>query len=298
MCGDDFKGSALKILFVAPYLPSPPLSGGQRRLEGLIRGLSARHEVSLLCFAESDPGETREYCQQLVTVDFDSRGVAVSRRRLLQLRSLVSIRSFEHRLFRQPDVQVRLDQLLSSNSYDVIQVEFCQMAGHEFPSGNSQRPLLVLDEHNIEYDVIRRTSEGSTAFGRRIYHEINWRKLKREELSVWKRFDGVVVERAGDAVPPITADDARRQSSSMVAKRWAVSRPPSPKRASTDLVRLACQTFIPLSSVSCGVLSPCTSRGTTNARSTADNSTVRHVRTTSRNNCTHSACSCAGATSK
>jgi len=193
MCGDDFKGSALKILFVAPYLPSPPLSGGQRRLEGLIRGLSARHEVSLLCFAESDPGETREYCHQLVTVDFDSRGVAVSRRRLLQLRSLVSIRSFEHRLFRQPDVQVRLDQLLSSNSYDVIQVEFCQMAGHEFPSGNSQRPLLVLDEHNIEYDVIRRTSEGTTAFGRRIYHEINWRKLKREELSVWKRFDGVVV---------------------------------------------------------------------------------------------------------
>ena len=155
--------------------------------------MSAQHEVSLLCFAESDPGEAREYCAQLVTVDFDSRGVAVSRRRLRQLRSLASMHSFEYRLFRRPDVQARLDQLLSSNSYDVIQVEFCQMAGYDFPSGNRRRPLLVLDEHNIEYDVIRRTSEGTAAFGRRIYHEINWRKLKREELSAWKRFDGVVV---------------------------------------------------------------------------------------------------------
>ena len=56
------------------------------------------------------------------------------------------------------------------------------------------------------------------------------------------RFDGVVVDRAGDAVPPITADEARKQSSSMLTNRCAVSRPPSPKRASTDFVRRACQT--------------------------------------------------------
>ncbi len=183
----------MRILFVAPYLPSPPRSGGQRRLEGLIRGLAARHEVSLLCFAQSDPAETQSYCRELVTVGFDSRGVAVRKRRLLQLRSLASFHSFEYLLFRRPDVQAHLDRLLSTGSYDVVQVEFCQMAAHEFAPRNGGRTLMVLDEHNIEYDIIRRTAEATKTLGRRIYHEVNWRKLKREELTAWRCFDGVVV---------------------------------------------------------------------------------------------------------
>ena len=83
---------------------------------------------------------------------------------------------------------------------------------------------------------------------------------RRRRSSNRTRFDGVVVEQAGDAVPPITADDARRQSSSMLTNRWAVSRPPSPKRSSTDFVRRACQTRRPFSKASWGVLVPWTSR--------------------------------------
>ena len=115
------------------------------------------------------------------------------KRRLIQLRSLASSHSFEYLLFRRSDVQARLNQLLSSGYFDIVQVEFCQMAVHEFPTGSSNRPLLVLDEHNIEHDVIRRMSEATKTLGRRIYHEVNWRKLKREELSAWRRFDGVVL---------------------------------------------------------------------------------------------------------
>ena len=38
----------MKILFVTPYVPSPPTFGGQRRIHGLMRALSKRHALSLL----------------------------------------------------------------------------------------------------------------------------------------------------------------------------------------------------------------------------------------------------------
>ena len=183
----------MRILFVSPCSPDRPRSGAQRRLEGLIRGLSTRHEISLLCFTESDSAEAQKYCREVVTVDFDTQGVSVPERRLLQLRSLASARSFEYRLFRRSALQIRLDQLLGSRPYDVVQVEFCQMAAYDFSVGRGPGPRLVLDEHNIEYDVIRRTCEVTKFFGRRTYHEVNWRKLKREEVSAWRRFDGVAV---------------------------------------------------------------------------------------------------------
>ena len=72
------------------------------------------------------------------------------------------------------------------------------MASFEFKTRNGRRPRLVLDEHNIEYDVIRRTSEATKNLARRMYYEVNWRKLRRDELSAWLRFDGVVVTSSRD----------------------------------------------------------------------------------------------------
>src|SRR5687767_15997632 len=123
----------MRILFVTPYLPSPPRFGAQRRLDGLMRGLSGRHEVSLLSFAR--PGSvddealaaTREYVRSVTTVPYDVLDVDVSQKRLLQLRSLASRHSFETLLMRRPEFQAKLGELLASTAYDVVQVEFSQM---------------------------------------------------------------------------------------------------------------------------------------------------------------------------
>jgi glycosyltransferase involved in cell wall biosynthesis len=57
----------------------------------------------------------------------------------------------------------------------------------------------VLDEHNIEYDLQRRTARSASGLARRGYNELNWRKLEREEKSAWRRFDGVVLTSDRDA---------------------------------------------------------------------------------------------------
>ena len=81
------------------------------------------------------------------------------------------------------------------------------------PSGRrplSERPpRLVLDEHNIEYDLARQTTGLRLGLGRHVHNSLNWRKIRREEVAAWRAFDGVVFtsvpdeERARSHVPSI-----------------------------------------------------------------------------------------------
>jgi glycosyltransferase involved in cell wall biosynthesis len=193
----------MKILFVAPYLPSPPRFGGQRRIDGLMRGLARNHEVSVLSFNSTDPyteesvEATKRYCKSVSTLaDLDPR--SVHEKRKLQMRSLLSLSSFENlQVKRRADFQRKLDQYLATERFDVVQVEFANMASYRFHR-RGKAPILVLDEHNIEYDLQRRTAGSADGLSRRVYSALNWRKLGREERAAWRRFDGVVLTSARD----------------------------------------------------------------------------------------------------
>ncbi len=193
----------MKILFVAPFLPSPPRFGGQRRIDGLARYLAARHELTVLAFnrpdewMESSLDTTDSYCRTVVALPERDYEDGIKRR--LQLRSTVSLRSFEHLVkARRRDFQRELDRVLASEAWDIVQFEFMQMAAFSFRRTGARRPVFVLDEHNIEYDVVRRTAEARTNVERRVYNALNWRKLRREEHTSWRRFDGVVLTSARD----------------------------------------------------------------------------------------------------
>jgi glycosyltransferase involved in cell wall biosynthesis len=195
----------MRILFVTPFLPSPPRFGGQRRLDGLMRSLAKRHDISLISFTATDEFKqpaleaTREYCQEVVTFP-DMEFVERRSKRLLQARSLVSTHSFEHLLVaRRVDFLARLQQLIDSERFDIVQVEFVQMAALKFRLPRRRRMRTLLDEHNIEFDIVKRTASGQVSPMRRLYSAFDWRKLKREEVNAWRWFDGVSVTSQRDA---------------------------------------------------------------------------------------------------
>jgi glycosyltransferase involved in cell wall biosynthesis len=193
----------MKILFVTPYLPSPPYFGAQRRLDGLMRGLAANHEVSLLSFVAQDERTerslevTKSYCRELDVIRHDVLNLQGRSKRLLQLRSLISTGSFELMLMRRREFQARLDRLLAARDWDIVQCEFCHMGIYRF-TPSSTRTRLVLDEHNIEYDLVKRTGETAESAVRRLYAQVNWKKLEKEERACWRRFDGVALTSARD----------------------------------------------------------------------------------------------------
>ncbi|HWV38906.1 MAG TPA: glycosyltransferase family 4 protein [Vulgatibacter sp.] len=189
--------SALKLLFVSSFPASPATFGAQRRLEGLMRSLASRNRVSFvgLCPPDFDRDVAyramREYCDEVVLVP--CREAAGRSKRISQLRSLGSTKSYERRYMNQPGLQRELDRILRARPFDVVSVETPFMAFSRFrsaPPGHPP-PHVIVDAHNVEFDLARQYGEMSTGLSRRVYHALNWRKLRREELRAWRMVDGV-----------------------------------------------------------------------------------------------------------
>lgn len=195
----------MKVLFVTPCLSTPPRHGAQRRIHGLMEQVAQRHEVTVLSFVDPREShaeqllETRRLCREVVTVPNFRAAISGVPKRLLQLGTVVSPHSYWSFIARANAMQSALNRVVSGRRFDVIQVEFPSCAAYDF-SAAVGRPRLCLDQHNIEYDVRRRTAEMDVGLVRRAYSAIDWRKLRREEHRAWRRFHGCIVasERDGE----------------------------------------------------------------------------------------------------
>ncbi|MEZ4572027.1 MAG: glycosyltransferase family 4 protein [Thermomicrobiales bacterium] len=193
----------MRILFLAPHLPSPPTSGGGARMHGLISELAGRHEVAVLAFRGRGANDreaveaTGRYARLVVAVENPHLGVSMREKRIGQLRSLLAPASFERRVYGLPSLQRSFDRVVREWRPDVVVIEFAQMGYLRFPP---EIPV-VLDAHNLEHEIILRSGEVEGSFARRAYSRINAFKLKREEMDLVRRVDGLAVtsERDGEA---------------------------------------------------------------------------------------------------
>jgi glycosyltransferase involved in cell wall biosynthesis len=195
----------LNILSVSQMPASPPRFGAQARVHGLMTQLARRHDLTavMLVDDEFDIEECRRamqtYCRNVVLVP-NPHGPAGLAKRLLQLRSLISTRSFAKLWVTVPALQRALDQVLRANRFDVVNLEFPHL-GHchlrQAPPGE-RLPALVVDSHEIAYDLARQFARTGSSLGRRIYANVNWRKLRREELGIYREADGVYLCSAAD----------------------------------------------------------------------------------------------------
>ena len=195
----------LSILYVSHMPASPPRFGAQARVHGLMTQLARRHELTavMLVDDEFDAEECRRamqaYCREVVLVPNPNGRDGLSKR-LLQLRSLASTRSFERLRVTVPALQRALDQVLRAKRFDLVNLEF-SFLGHcdlrQAPPGE-KLPALVVDSHNIDYELARQYARAGGSLVRRLYAAANWRKLRREELATYRDADGVYLCSAAD----------------------------------------------------------------------------------------------------
>src|SRR5262245_20779261 len=144
----------LNIIYVSPMPASPPRFGAQARVHGLMTELAQRHDLTavMLVDDEFDAEECRlamqAYCREVVLVPnpYSREGL---NKRLLQLRSLASPRSFERLRVTVPALQRALNQVLHARRFDVVNVQLPYL-GHcelrQAPPGE-RLPVLVVDSH-------------------------------------------------------------------------------------------------------------------------------------------------------
>ncbi|MEA2587870.1 MAG: polysaccharide biosynthesis protein PslH [Actinomycetota bacterium] len=200
-----------RILVVSPYVPAPWFGAGTRVYE-LVRQLAMRHKVTVVCPAA--PGEQGDV-ERLRTLGVEVHAVEARKpgrsvRRLDQMVSLLSPLPFHVHEHRNAGMQEAIATAMAAEAFDVVQLEGSQVCCFSFPGPAS----VVLDEHNIEYEVLQRMAAGERTRLRRFFSAIEQGKFRRLEQRWWRKVDGVAV--TSDRELPVVRDHAPRTAAAVV----------------------------------------------------------------------------------
>lgn len=185
----------MRILFLTQICPYPPTNGGAIKTYNILKHLGSKHEVSLLMFIRSDTKLTdlehlSQYCRQ---VDFYAIKRFAARNLLDAAASLVKNESFIITRDRHSGMRARVREVL--HDHDLIYVDHLQMS--QFVPSNVPCPV-VLDEHNVEWRIIRRFAVAGTPLLQRLLSALEWRKLRAYELSACRKADLVLTVTPND----------------------------------------------------------------------------------------------------
>jgi glycosyltransferase involved in cell wall biosynthesis len=92
-------------------------------------------------------------------------------------------------------MQKTIDEALDRLEVDLILVEFSQMACFDFPPDVP----VVIDQHNLEFDLIRRMANRSPVSFRKLYNWIEALKYRREEVRALRASDLALATSERDA---------------------------------------------------------------------------------------------------
>ena len=183
----------LRILVVAPAFPFPPISGGDMRVYQLLRQLARRYDVSFVSYAKTDnEAGVRELGESLTVHTVHRSEETRVGRRVAQLRSFATRDPFASTGLVSREMQAAIDELCARIDFDLVHVEFSMMSSFRFPRGVP----VVVDEHNIEYELCRRLARGERSALRRAFNGLEYVRLRRFEERCWNRAQGCVVTSA------------------------------------------------------------------------------------------------------
>lgn len=177
----------MKILIISSYLPYPLYSGGHIRLYNLIKNLSGKHEITLVCEkrnyqTQKDIDEVSRICKKVVTTD---RKKQWSFKNILK--SGVSLSPFLLVGHNNVEMKRRIKKEIDNNKFDLIHVETFYVM-QNLPKTNIP---IVLVEHNIEYLVYERFAKKAPIFAKPLLYSDSL-KLKRAEKKCWKKANRLI----------------------------------------------------------------------------------------------------------
>lgn len=179
------------ILFLTPSLPYPPNWGFGIRVYQFLRYLARRREVTLLTYRRPNEEDKISALEQLGvrvrTVKMPR--AAETHKRRAQLVSLLSRSSYQSGCLHTAEMQQAINSLHSEHPIDLVHLESSQMAAYRF----APETTVLLDEHNIEYELLQRLGRSEKGMVRRLYNTVEYLKFRREEQRSWHQADGCIL---------------------------------------------------------------------------------------------------------
>ena len=196
---------------ISPLLPYPVSGSGTRAFQ-LCGHLHASHDVTILTYVGPEEvtavHRAEEVCARLRAVPLKELGELA--RRALQVALAPNPTPYAVIKMRTRAMQAALDDLAATRHFDLVQIESSRLWHLRLPAGVP----VVIDEHNIEYELLQRMREGEDSPTRRIFNGVEARKFKRLERRAWLAAAGVAV--TSNREQTIVHDHARETPTAVV----------------------------------------------------------------------------------
>ena len=180
----------MNILIVSAQFPYPPRTGFAMRVSQLARHLAAHHDVTVLAYGRPEQRDCAAALAPDVSLEIVERVPrSVLVKRLAQVRSAASATPYACLAEYSPALQAAVDEICERREIDLVQLESSYLCALHTPPG----VRVVLDEHNIEYEVFKRMADGERTLARRAFNTLEHARLRRVEQSWWRRVDACVV---------------------------------------------------------------------------------------------------------
>ncbi len=177
----------MRILMVSSFLPYPLFSGGHVRLYNIIKELSKKHVITLVCEqreyqTDKDVKEVTKFCKDVITVPRKKQWTVAN-----IMKTGFSPFPFLLVGHSSPEMKEAIKQVIKSSPFDLIHVETFYVM-QNLPKTSLP---VVLVEHNIEYLVYKRFSNTIPAL-LRFPLLIDVSKMQYWEEQFWKQADRLV----------------------------------------------------------------------------------------------------------
>ena len=180
----------MNILIVSANIPSPTWGAGSRNYY-LLKELAKGHRVSLLALNERSEKHMLSDLSLLEHLTYSTHVVTISSlpKRWRQFIDLLSGKSSVLNAHTFVEMQDAINELFTREAFDLVLFESVLIANYRLP----RKVKVVIDQHNIEFELQRRTFEQETAWLRKGYSWLESSRLKPVELNICQQADLVLV---------------------------------------------------------------------------------------------------------
>jgi len=201
----------MKILMLCNKSPWPKREGGPIAMHAMISGLlESGHSVKVLAANTNkynvDPDSIPVDFKQKTGIEFVDIDLSLSVWGALY--NFFAGKSYHVSRFHTKDFEQKIIEVLRKESYDIIQLEMLQMATYLDIIRKYSKAPVVLRAHNIEHKIWQRIAENCPNPLKRVYINHLYRTLRRFEISILNKMDGIV------AITPVDARNLDRLSHS------------------------------------------------------------------------------------
>ncbi|HYO48300.1 MAG TPA: glycosyltransferase [Chloroflexia bacterium] len=184
----------MRICFVTPRFPYPPLKGDTLRVYHQLRALSREHRITLVSLAEEPVSEcvyaeVAAMCERVEVVQLARARV------LLNLGTGVLAREpLQVLYYHEPKFQERLEEILTSQDFDVVHATLIRMLPYVWSRSGPPVAVDLIDSLGLNLAARRKQVGGIKRMG----YELEYRRVRRYESAVVRRFPALVVSSEAD----------------------------------------------------------------------------------------------------